>query len=214
MEAIHVGWESGVAIPGRTLSEQKARKRTYTPENITAVLVGLDRPILTFQVQRELNQYSGEPLSAILPGVALSELWRMMGQFEKALLGIGAFVVITSLVGLIAVLLTLQAQRRREIAILRATGASPALVASLYTLECVTLALVSCVLALLLGAGAIAGLSPWLLEQYGLQIGLRPLNTAEWALLGSLPVAALLVSLIPALNSWLNSRQQGFGGSD
>ncbi|MDR9424502.1 MAG: FtsX-like permease family protein [Marinobacter sp.] len=214
MEAIHVGWESGVAIPGRTLSEQKARQRTYTPENITAVLVGLDRPILTFQVQRELNQYSGEPLSAILPGVALSELWRMMGQFEKALLGIGAFVVVTSLVGLIAVLLTLQAQRRREIAILRATGASPALVASLYTLECVTLALAACALALLFGAGAIAGLSPWLLEQYGLQIGLRPLNTTEWALLGSVPVAALLVSLIPALNSWFNSRQQGFGGSD
>ncbi len=179
MEAIHVGWASGVAIPGRTLSEQKARQRTYTPDSLTAVLVGLERPILTFQVQRALNQYSGEPLSAILPGVALSELWRLMGQFEKALLGIGIFVVVTSLVGLIAVLLTLQPQRRREIAILRAIGASPALVASLYTLECVTLALVACVLAPVFRAVAIAGLSPWLLEQYGLQIGLRPLNSTE-----------------------------------
>lgn len=214
MEAIHVGWESGVAIPGRTLSESAARQRTYTPDSITAVLVGLERPILTFQVQRALNQYAGEPLSAILPGVALSELWRVMGQFEKALLGIGVFVVVTSLVGLIAVLLTLQAQRRREIAILRATGASPALLASLYTLECVVLALIACAMALLLGAAAITGLSPWLLEQYGLHIGLRTLNVTEWLLLGSVPVAAFGVSLIPALASWLNSRRQGFGGLD
>ena len=214
MEAMHVGWQSGVAIPGRTLSETEARQRDYTPDSITAVLLGLERPILTFQVQRELNRFSGEPLSAILPGVALSELWRMMGQFEKALLGIGVFVVITSLAGLIAVLLTLQAQRQREIAILRATGASPALVAALYSLECVALALVASALALLVGAGVIAGLSPWLLAHYGLQISLRPLNGTEWLLLAAVPAAAFLVSLAPALASWLNSRRQGFGGLD
>lgn len=181
------------------------------------MFVGLDRPILTFQVQRELNQAREEPLSAILPGVALSELWRMMGgQFEKALLGISGFVVITSLVGLIAVLLTLQAQRQREIAVLRATGASPGgLIAGLYSLECVGLALASCLFALLLGAAAIAGLSPpWLLEHYGLQIRLRPLAREEWLLLVAVPLSALAVSALPALNTWRAGRQQGgFGGA-
>lgn len=214
MEAMHVGWESGVAIPGRTLSADQARNRDYTPDTITAVFVGLDRPILTFQVQRELNQAREEPLSAILPGVALSELWRMMGQFEKALLGISGFVVITSLVGLIAVLLTLQAQRQREIAVLRATGASPGLIAGLYSLECVGLALASCLFALLLGAAAIAGLSPWLLEHYGLQIRLRPMAREEWLLLMAAPLSALLVSALPALNTWRAGRQQGFGAPD
>lgn len=214
MEAMHVGWQSGVAVPGRTLSGEQARQRDYTPDTLTAVLLGLDRPILTFQVQRELNQFKGEPLSAILPGVALSELWRLMGQFEKALLGIGVFVVITSLAGLIAVLLTLQAQRRREIAILRATGASPLLVASLYSIECVALALIACILAPALGAAGITTLAPWLLEHYGLHIGLRPLNTTEWRLLAAVPAAAFLVSLLPALASGLGSRRQGFGGLD
>jgi len=212
MEAIHVGWESGVAIPGRTLSGDEARERSYQPDSITAALLGLKRPILTFQVQRELNQYTGEPLSAILPGVALSRLWQVMGQFEKALLAIGGFVVVTSLVGLVSVLLTLQAQRRREMAILRATGASPALIASLYSLESLGLALLSCLLAVVLGALGITALSPWLLEHYGLQLGLRALNTDEWAVLGSVPLAALLVSLAPAISSWLTSRRQGFGG--
>lgn len=214
MEAIHVGWESGVGLPGRTLSEDEARQRTFAPDAITAAFLGLNQPILTFQVQRELNQSRAEPLSAILPGVALSELWRTMGQFERALLAISGFVVVTSLVGLVAVLLTLQAQRQREVAILRATGASPGLIASLYSLECVALALVACLLAVLLGAGLVAAISPWLLETYGLSLQLRGLNGTELGLLAAVPVAALLVSLVPALSTWRRSRRLGFGAGD
>ncbi len=213
MEAMHVGWESGVAIPGRTLTKEQAEQRQFTPKAITAVLAGLDRKIMTFRVQREINQYAGEPLSAILPGVALSELWRIMGQFEKALLGITGFVVITSLIGLTAVLLTLQAQRAREIAVLRATGASPGLIASLYLLECLGLALVACLGALVLGMVTVSAISPWLTETYGLNIRLRPLSSEEWTLLGLVPAAALLVGLIPASGTWHRSRTQGLGST-
>ena len=211
MEAMHVGWESGVAIPGRTMTREQAEQREFTPDAITAAFIGIERPVLTFRVQREINQFAGEPLSAILPGVALSELWRLMGQFERALLGITGFVVVTSLIGLVAVLLTLQAQRAHEIAVLRATGATPGLVASLYILECVGLALIACVLALAIGALALALASPWLLAHYGLQIGLRPLTPTEWALLASVPLAALAVALVPAVSTWRQSRRLGFG---
>ncbi|SHK21969.1 putative ABC transport system permease protein [Marinobacter antarcticus] len=211
MEAMHVGWESGVAIPGRTLTPQQAEGRDFTPSAITAVFAGLDRKILTFRVQRDLNQYTGEPLSAILPGVALSELWRLMSQFERALLGITGLVVITSLIGLIAVLLTLQTQRAHEIAILRATGASPSLIASLYIIECLALSVVACLTSLALSAFAVSMLGPWLLANYGLQIQLRPLNLEEWALLTSVPLAAVLVALVPAFSAWRQSRSQGFG---
>lgn len=214
MEAMHVGWESGVAIPGRTLTPEQAEGQDFTPSAITAVFAGLDRKILTFRVQRDLNQYTGEPLSAILPGVALSELWRLMSQFERALLGITGLVVITSLIGLIAVLLTLQTQRAHEIAILRATGASPGLIASLYLIECLALAVAACLASLALGALAISMLGPWLLTHYGLQVQLRPLNLEEWALLASVLLAAVIVALIPAFSAWRKSRSQGFGNPD
>ncbi len=211
LEAIHIGWESGVAIPGRTVTPEQARQRDLTPDAITAAFVGIDRKVLTFQVQRQINESQLEPLSAILPGVALSELWRIMGQFEKALLGITGFVVVTSLVGLVAVLLTLQAQRRQEVAILRATGASPALIAALHVIECILLAIAACGLAILAGAAGIAALSPWLLDTWGVQVGLRPLNATEWSIIASVPLAALLVGLIPALQAWRGSRKQGLG---
>ncbi|MFL1455324.1 ABC transporter permease [Marinobacter sp. GN3S48] len=209
MEAMHIGWESGVAIPGRTVSPEQARKRDLTPDAITAALVGIERKVMTFQVQRQINESREEPLSAVLPGVALSELWRIMGQFERALLGITGFVVVISLIGLVAVLLTLQAQRSREIAILRATGASPGLVAALHVIECLFLAAIACLLAVLLGTGGLVLLSPWLLEQYGIQISLRPLAAPEWIILASVPVTAALVGLIPALQAWRQSRRQG-----
>lgn len=211
LEAIHIGWESGVAIPGRTVTPEQALERDLTPDNITAALVGIERKVLTFQVQREINEFREEPLSAILPGVALSELWRIMGQFENALLGITGFVVVTSLIGLIAVLLTLQVQRRQEVAILRATGASPLLIAALHVIECVALAIAACILAVIAGAAGIAGLSPWLLETWGIQIGLRPLNGMEWLIIASVPFAAFLVGLIPAVQAWRGSRKQGLG---
>ena len=214
MEAMHVGWESGVAIPGRTLSASSAEARSFTPDAITAILLGLNNPIMTFQLQRELSQFPGEPLSAILPGVALSELWRMMGQFEQVLLGISVFVVATSLIGLIAVLLTIQSQRHREVAILRAVGTPPSLIAGLYSLECVLLALASCGFSLFIGAALIASLSPWLLTHYGIHIGLRALNPDEWLLLSMVPVVAFAVSLAPSWHHWRKSRTLSFGNNN
>ena len=178
---------------------------------MTAAFIGIERQVLTFRIQREINQFAGEPLSAILPGVALSELWRLMGQFERALLGITVFVVITSLIGLIAVLLTIQAQRAHEIAVLRATGASPALIASLYIIECVALAVAACVLALAIGMAGVSLAGPWLLANYGRQVALRPLTSEEWALLVSVPIAAFIVALVPAFSTWRQSRRLGFG---
>ena len=54
-------------------------------------------------------------------------------------------------------------------------------------------------------------LGPWVLTNYGIQIQLRPLNLEEWALLTSVPLAALLAALVPAFSAWRQSRSQGFG---
>ncbi|MFL1484595.1 ABC transporter permease [Marinobacter sp. LN3S78] len=215
LEAIHVGWEAGVPSPGRTLSADAARERGLTPQTITAALAGVERQILTFRIQRDINQMSAEPLSAILPGVALSQLWQVLGQFEFILLGITTFVVVTSLAGLVTVLLTLQSHRHQEIAVLRANGASPALIAGLYLLECTGLALLAAVLASGLWYLAMAILAPWLLEVWGVAIALRPPTLAEWGLLAAVPVAGLLVGLIPAVRAWrMGSRPGGWGATE
>ncbi|MCL5049980.1 MAG: ABC transporter permease [Firmicutes bacterium] len=51
----------------------------------TGTPVGMDSRVASFMVQRQINQYRQEPLSAILPGVALGELWQMLGTVERLL---------------------------------------------------------------------------------------------------------------------------------
>ncbi|WP_148864288.1 ABC transporter permease [Marinobacter fonticola] len=213
MEAIHVGWQSGVRIPGRTPSPDAVRERDLTPRAITAAYAGVGRKVLTFQVQRAINESALEPLSAILPGVALSELWRLMGQFERALVALSGFVVVTSLIGLIAVLLAIQNQRKREIAILRAVGASPGLIAALYAVECVLLSLLACALALIFGAALLTALAPWLLSHWGIALSLRWPDSQEWALLAAVPLAALIVSLAPAWRAYRGSLNEGLSAA-
>ncbi|WP_236744209.1 hypothetical protein [Marinobacter similis] len=58
---------------------------------------------------------------------------------------------------------------------------------------------------------AISVLAPWLQAGYGLQIQLRPLSAVEWGLLASVPMAALLVALIPGVRTWKQSRSLGLG---
>jgi putative ABC transport system permease protein len=61
------------------------RKFDLTPKNVTAALVGLKNRAAVFGVQRWISTYNGEPLMAVLPGVALDELWSVIGVGENAL---------------------------------------------------------------------------------------------------------------------------------
>uniref|UniRef100_UPI003569E4C4 ABC transporter permease n=1 Tax=Halopseudomonas sp. TaxID=2901191 RepID=UPI003569E4C4 len=84
MEALHVDWQQGMPARGAaSVSAEQARAMELTPQAITAVLLGLTSRISTFAVQRDINQFGGEPLQAILPGVALQELWSLLGMAEK-----------------------------------------------------------------------------------------------------------------------------------
>ena len=71
------------AYPRFANSAATALTKDLTPKNITAFLIGLENKIMTFRLQRQINQYRGEPLLAILPGVVLSELWQAMNIVER-----------------------------------------------------------------------------------------------------------------------------------
>lgn len=73
--AIHVGWESGIRVAEHELHQDEATTRELALESITAFFMGLKRRSDALTMQRAINAYPGEPLLAILPGVALNELW-------------------------------------------------------------------------------------------------------------------------------------------
>lgn len=209
IEAIHLGWEGGAPMRGREIDAERAREMDLTPEAITAVLVGLDSRIATFALQRRINDYTQEPLLAVLPGVALSELWSVIGLAENALLVISAFVVLVGLIGMLTALLIGLDGRRRELAILRSLGARPAQVLGLIIGEAALLTL----LGILAGLGLLSGLftlgQPLIESQLGLHLGLGIPQPREWLLLSAVLATGLLVGLIPGWRAYKMSLSSG-----
>ena len=123
IEAIHVDWSSGSKVSGKATPIDQIRKMDLSPSNITAVLLGVNSKLKIFQLQRWINEYPEEALISILPGVALQELWRIVGVVENILLGISSIVILTTLIGMTAIVFSSLSERRREMAIWRAMGA-------------------------------------------------------------------------------------------
>lgn len=125
IEAIHIDWQHGVKIPNSGLTQSDLEQAQLTPKSITAFMLGLNSKIATFQVQRAINQYTSELVVAILPGVALSELWGMISVLENTLLLVSALIFVAACLGVSAMLLASIRERRREIQLLRIIGAPP-----------------------------------------------------------------------------------------
>ena len=210
MEALHVDWQNGMPARGAAkISAEQARAMDLQPKQITAVMLGLNSKIATFSLQREINEFRGEPLLAILPGVALQELWSLMGTAEKALFVVSLFVVLTGLIGMLTAILTSLNERRREMAILRSVGARPWHIASLLIVEAFALALAGVLLGLLLLYLGIAGSQGYVQANYGLYLPLNLPSRYEWTLLGAILSAALLMGCVPAWRAYRQSLADG-----
>ncbi|KGS13527.1 Permease [Pseudomonas coronafaciens pv. garcae] len=210
MEAIHIDWHNGAPARGNErISADQARNMDLTPTAITAFMLGLNSKISTFSLQREINEYRGEPMLAILPGVALQELWGLMGTAEKALFVISLFVVLTGLIGMLTAILTSLNERRREMAILRSVGARPWHVASLLILEAFALALAGVISGLAMLYIGIFAARDYVLDNYGLYLSSMPPGQYEWTLLGGILGCALLMGTVPAWRAYRQSLADG-----
>lgn len=209
IEAIHVDWQSGAPIPGVTISAEQARKMNLTPKAITAALVGLKSKIATFHVQRAVNEYPEEPLSAILPGVALTQLWGLIGIAENALLIISVFVVVVGLIGMLTALLMSLNERRREMAILRSVGARPGHVFVLIMGEAGFLTLLGALLGMTLLYLLLLVGQPIIESRFGIFIEIGGLSQYEWILLGAVVGAGFLVGSIPSYRAYRLSLADG-----
>ena len=209
IEAIHLGWQHGARMPGRGVSAEEALQRELKPEAITAFLVGLKSRMATFRLQRAINEYRKEALTAILPGVALAELWDVLGMVENMLIVVAFLVLLATLVGMTTTLLSSMKERQRELAILRAVGAHAGYLFALIEIEAILLALLGVIFGVLLLAVSLFMLQPWLASEYGLFISANPLNgEALWICAGVLLLAALL-SLIPSVVAYRRALADG-----
>jgi len=148
-------------------------------------------------MQNYINNMKAEPLTAIIPAVALQSLWALFSIAEVALNIVTIFVVLVGLLGMLSIILMSLNERRREMAILRSVGARPSHILALIVGEagCV------CFAGILLGVGLLYGLL-WIVQaplanNYGFYLEINPLTGYDLLILFIIQLSALMIALIP-----------------
>ncbi len=208
IEAIHLGWKDGVRLQGAEGFSPEKNQKLQT-ETITAALIGMTSRLKTFNFQRKVNDYTDEPLSAIIPGATLQELWSMLRVLESTLLSISALVMVSGLLGLLTVVLAGLNERRREMALLRALGAPAKHVFSLLCGEAGLIALVGVVVGVCLHYGLMVALAPALLDRFGVLLNISMLAPYLFLWLGLYVLLAAFLGALPALRVYRQTLNDG-----
>ncbi|MFS1701364.1 ABC transporter permease [Alteromonas sp. AMM-1] len=187
---------------------EEADPQLLNVDNVSAIMLGLTSKFATFTLQRELNNYPDDRLMAILPGVALAEMWQMMSGIENLLRFISLLIMLSSLFGLSTMLLASMQQREKEIAVLRIIGAGAGTIFRLVLVEALLLSVAASASALILVFTVFTLSTDWLASEYGMFISANVFNQHSLMVVGIIMVATLICSLIPAIDAYRGALSQ------
>ncbi len=211
LEAIHFGWEDGAPpMPGEEHThEEVLEMEEIEITQVTSFFVGATNRRDVLRLQREINDHPGEPMMAVVPGVALNEMWQGIGTAETGLRLVTVFVVLVGLLGMLVSLYTSLNERRREMAILRAVGAGPGRIVALLVLESVCLAAAGAVAGLALAYALLSAGQPIVEARMGLFVPIHLPGPVELLFLGAVVTAGFLMGFVPALKAYRTALHDG-----
>ncbi|MBE09140.1 MAG: peptide ABC transporter permease [Rhodospirillaceae bacterium] len=209
IEAIHIDWRGGAKVTGFSITADEVRGLNLQPKSITAFLVGLNSRLDAFRIQRQANIFDREPLTAILPGVALHELWSVLGTAETALSVISFFVIATSILGMLTVLLAGVNERRREFSVLRSVGARTRQIFTLHLIEALFLTAAGIVIGTAVLYALLLFSQPIIEDHYGLFINIGPPTKGDIMRLTLVLLAGLIAGIAPAWRAYKSTLADG-----
>ena len=210
-KTVHVSLEAieAIHLSPKTLTDilQNNQFDKLQPEMLTAMLVGLNSKFATFSLQRAINNDKRDRLMAVLPGVAMTQLWQIMGTVENLLRVVSGLVLLASLFGLATMLLASMNERSIEIAVLRTLGASPFTLLTLIVYEAVLITLFAVATAAGLVVVTLTVLADWLASTYGLFLSANIVSVELGITLMLVVVAAVIAALLPAIEAYRKGLQ-------
>ena len=188
---------------------------------VTAILIRSANVTAPLFLSKAVNK---SPFGQVVqPQMEIARLFDgLVGNIEMLLVGLATLVVIVAGIGIMVSMYNSMSDRRREIGIMRALGAPRRTIVRVILVESLLLAVGGGVAGFLLGHGLIAAMSPWILDQTGVQIGwfamAAPIDLAPWLgtfgegrklpiptelmLIGGLALLAQLVGILPAVAAY------------
>jgi putative ABC transport system permease protein len=166
-------------------------------KELTALLVTLSEPARRYLMVQDLNRH--ENAMAVIPVNEISTLiQRFVTPLQGVLLAVAYLVIaIASLTILITLYLTIY-QRRRDLAVSRALGATRLDIFRLITVEAAALSGLGVIGGFLLGHGMVALAAPLAMEKLGILPNPWLVAPLEWRVAISVWVIGIIAGLLPA----------------
>ncbi|MBT5643705.1 MAG: FtsX-like permease family protein, partial [Gammaproteobacteria bacterium] len=207
IEAMHTGWIGNQKVID--VSVEQIMKNELEPKTISAIFLSLNNRTQIFQFQRDVLNYKKEAISSVMPGITLSRLWMLTGNVDKAFKIITFFIIIISLLGMIAMTIAGLNSRRREMAILRSVGASPTNIVSLLLVESIIISIISCIVGYILMIVIFSLGKDYLQNNYGIFIDSFSIKNYDLQIIITIIFAALVATIVPAIQIYKNTLRDG-----
>ncbi|MCS7306474.1 MAG: ABC transporter permease [Thermoguttaceae bacterium] len=181
----------------------------HAPERfISAVLIRLDEsdPTLNVALPRLIEDYrigGVQVFQAVHPSVEVAKLLEgIIGNVQLVLLILAVLVVVVAGVGILVSIYNSMNERKRDIAIMRALGASRLTVMMVILLESILLSLGGGAVGVVMSHGLIGLLAPIITEHTGVQISALHFQISELVLIPGLVILASIVGYLPAVAAY------------
>jgi putative ABC transport system permease protein len=188
----HAGHDHGAHAPHPIPDDLK---------EVSFILVRTKSSTASIMLAAELNE--GMRAQAVNPIIVISRLMKLfVGNTRKLLLFLTGLIVVVAGIGIFVSIYNSMSDRKREIAIMRALGASRVTVFSIILGESLLLCLGGGILGLLMGHGLIVIAAPFIESQAGIMVNPWSFDVMELVLFPVLIGMATLVGFLPGLTAY------------
>ena len=198
-ELLHLGWKSGKKVFSlEDIDLSSLPPDALNPKTVTAAFVGLKSKLTIFNFSKNIREYPEKAISAVIPGIALSELWSIVGLVDKGFQLLSWIIIAISLIAMVTLIIASLDNRKQEMTIYRANGASPKFLAAMVVYESLVIGLVAIIGAIIL----VTAVTYFATSQLNLALGISPsfkwISLDEIKVFGIILLSGVLSSLIPA----------------
>ncbi|TWT47450.1 ABC transporter permease [Botrimarina hoheduenensis] len=194
-------------------NDQPIEPLAEAKREVTSVLVLCSSDLGPLILNTKINKDPNQSSQAVAPaGVVTSLLEKIVGPIQLVLLVLTILIVLVAAIGILVSIYNSMSERKHDIAVMRALGASRVSVMLIILTEAVLISLIGALGGLVLGHLFIAAAAPYLEAEAGVRLAFWRLDPLELMIVPALVALAGLVGLLPAFSAYRTDVARSLSG--
>jgi putative ABC transport system permease protein len=168
-------------------------------------------PILARNLMRDPFFRYKEQIMAVIPAMQIMSLMSIVGNAEVVLRYVAWFVIVVALTGVLIAIYNTMEERKRDLAIMRALGASRRQVFGIIVLESVVICAAGSILGILFGHILVYFSIPYLANIAGIVINAFVFDIYQFYLVIAVVILGAIAGIVPALKAYNTDPTKNLG---